>query len=88
MKEAILCNLGIGARPVFPDDYELVAEVSSDDVPEVYRLFNDIDGPWWTNEKVELLSDRDRVRSTSVGDVVELSNGRLFRFLGVGLEEI
>lgn len=57
----------------FPDDYELVAEVASDDLEVVYEKTNHIDRPWWENAGVTCVKQS---RSTSVGDVAEVSGKR------------
>jgi hypothetical protein len=58
----------------FPQDYELVAEVESDELEVVYEFTNHIHQEWWKNEGVKLVKES---RSTSVGDVVEI-NGKRF----------
>lgn len=59
----------------FPADYELVAEVDTNDVEYAYKLTNHIDCPWWENREVKAIK---QTRSTSVGDVLEV-NGKFHR---------
>ena len=56
----------------FPTDYELVAEVDTDDLDIAFERTNTINRPWWENDRVKPLK---QTRSTSVGDVVEV-NGK------------
>lgn len=52
--------------PAFPDDYDLVAIVDTDDLEIAFRDTNHIDCEWWENSNVTLIK---KSRSTSVGDV-------------------
>ena len=72
------------SRQNFPADYELVAEVDTDNVEFAYRQTNHIDRPWWENHGVTTLK---QVRSTSVGDVIEV-NGKLWLCEMAGWSEI
>ena len=67
----------------FPNDYELVATVESEDLGEVFRLTNHIDCEWWLNDGVYT---HKQSRSTSVGDVVEIS-GKFFLCEMMGWKE-
>jgi len=66
--------------PVYPADFFMVAVV---EVPErqepnpdhAFHLTNHIDRAWWENPGVTLVGE-PRHRSTSVGDVVIMPNGR------------
>jgi hypothetical protein len=60
----------------FPRDYTLVATVEGDDVEKAFELTNTIDHSWWENEGATALFDDSGCRSTSVGDVVVMSDGR------------
>jgi hypothetical protein len=71
----------------FPDDYKMVAIVVGMDVETAYRLTNHIDSPWWENEGVTLIGNPEH-RSTSVGDVVIMSDGRVLRCEPQGWSEI
>ena len=64
-------------RAMFPEDYQLVAEVDTNDVDEAYYLTNDVDTKWWINERVT--AHVVPCRSTSVGDVLVLPDGRGLR---------
>ena len=74
-------------HPVFPNDYKMVAIVVGTDVETAYRLTNHIDSPWWENEGVTLIGNPEH-RSTSVGDVVIMSDGRVLRCEPQGWSEI
>jgi hypothetical protein len=51
---AIKPNFGLDvlAQPVWPEGYELVAEVASEDLGDIFRLTNHIDCAWYENEGV------------------------------------
>lgn len=56
--------------------YKLVAEIVGDDDEEyAYSMTNTCTHPWWENAGVTKKFDGHGCRSTSVGDVVELSTG-------------
>jgi hypothetical protein len=67
------------------DHYEMVAEVESDDLDEVFEKTNSIDAPWVFNQGVAPV--RDRLRSTSVGDVMVLGEVA-YVVAGMGFERI
>ena len=50
--------------------YELVAEVATDNLDEAYHLTNSIEQGWWMNEKVNALFLDNGCRSTSMGDIL------------------
>lgn len=54
----------------FPNEYELVAEVDTDNIDKAFELTNHIHCEWWENEGVKLVK---KSRSTSVGDVIEIN---------------
>ena len=68
----------------FPDDYELVAEVNTDNLEIVFRQTNHIDYPWWENDDVKVIK---KSRSTSVGDVVEI-NGKFWLCETIGFSKL
>jgi hypothetical protein len=68
----------------FPADYNLVAEVDSTDVEEIFVLTNNITHSWTKNAKVKAV--KEKCRSTSMEDVVEI-NGKYFRCGFVGWKE-
>ncbi len=80
-------NLHFNTEGYIPkkDDYELVALVNTDALGETFRLTNHIDVAWWENEEVEMVKES---RSTSVGDVVEDENGKVWLCASVGWEEV
>lgn len=51
--------------------YQLVAEVDSNDLEQVFDLTNHIDHDWTTNDKVDEFNPMTGKRSTSVGDIFE-----------------
>jgi hypothetical protein len=67
------------------DDYQLVALVDCNAVGETFELTNHIDTEWWNNEAVTLIKES---RSTSVGDLVEDENGKLWLCAMIGWEEV
>jgi len=81
---AIRPNFGLGENPNWPEGYELVAEVDSDDVDDAFRLTNHIDVAWYENEGVTV---HKQARSTSVGDIIENNDG-IFRCMPVGWEKL
>jgi hypothetical protein len=67
-----------------------LTHVANVDIPDeqygdAFRLTNHIDRSWQENAEVEALTDR--ARSTSVGDVIELSDGRMMICRSVGWDE-
>ena len=96
VEHAIHPNFGEDDKPEprYPQDYRIVALV---DVPEgtepcayigmVHILTNHIDWEWWKNEGVTLIGE-PKQRSTSIGDVVMLPDGRKFKCVRVGWEKI
>ena len=92
-------TFGFGDDPAWPGSYERVAEV---DVPDAryeraYELTNTIEKVWWENEGVQPDFDSPAfveikgvkgARSTSVGDVLVLSDGRVLRCASFGWDEV
>jgi len=82
--------------PVYPDDYRTAAIVVWDDdltetenLDRAFRLTNHIDRPWWENPDVTAAGPVPlKHRSTSVGDVLGLPNGKFYRVAALGWEEI
>ncbi len=82
-----------------PPVFHHVADVDLPDEAhaQVFPLTNSIDGPWWENDGVTANFDspaffevegRKGTRSTSVGDVILLSDGRWLQCVSVGWVEI
>lgn len=69
----------------FPDDFVEVAEVASEELGEVYALTNHIDQDWTLNEGVKA---NGPCRSTSMGDVVVLSDGTVHLCCAVGWQAV
>ena len=70
----------------FPEDYQLVAEVDTDDVDEAYYLTNDLGKDWWLNEGVT--AHLVPCRSTSVGDVLVRPDGKVFTVSRLGYRRL
>ena len=78
--------------PVYPDDFILVAvvEVPEGQEPNVehaFQMTNHIDCDWWENPGVTLVGE-PKHRSTSVGDVVIMPDGKALLCASVGWKEI
>ena len=77
-------TFGFGDPPFNKNNFTLVAlvEVPEDRSDEwddwAFQCTNHIDRPWWENEGVTLVGE-PKQRSTSVGDVVVRSDGKIFR---------
>lgn len=69
------------------NDYAHVATVSSDDTGVAFEKTNTIDCRWQENEGVEVMEAGRHARSTMVGDVFQLEDGRYFKVDGVGFRE-
>ncbi len=96
---AINPTWGHDTHPTFPHEFAHVATV---DVPddlhyEVYRLTNSIDCGWWENDAVTAHTEASTfrevdgirgTRSTSVGDLIILSDGRVLRCARAGWDDI
>ena len=74
-------NPGLTRERVFPRDYILVAEVETNSLDVAFERTNTINRVWHENEGVTV---HQVTRSTSVGDVVVLPNGKahLCRVIG------
>jgi len=84
----------------FPEDFHHVATLDMDDATaltgKAFLLTNTIEHGWWENEGVTAHTESPAfrehagvrgTRSTSVGDRIRLSDGRVFRCAPVGWEE-
>ena len=90
---------GFGPDPVWPEAYTHVADVDVDDENHalVFQLTNTIDHHWWLNRGVTPNFDSPAfrevkgmkgTRSTSVGDIIVLSDGKVLRCANVGWVEV
>lgn len=76
----------------WPMGFELAAEVTSEPSmgtsPQEWAFYrtNNIDAAWTMNTDVK--ATRDRMRSTSTGDVVELPDGTLLMCASFGWQKI
>jgi hypothetical protein len=96
---AINPTWGHGTHPTFPHEFAHVATV---DVPddlhyEVFTLTNSIECGWWDNAGVTAHTEASTfhevegikgTRSTSVGDLIILSDGRILRCASFGWDDI
>ena len=73
-------------QPKFPEEFEKVAEVEALSKEQVFAKTNNIDTPWTKNEGVNAV--REKIRSTSVGDVIEDETGKKFITDMIGWKEI
>jgi len=82
-------NFGHGPEPVWPGQYEHVADVlvcgEDDACDRAFERTNTIDQPWWENDGVHAYDRRNQggFRSTSVGDVVVVE-GKVWRCERIG----
>ena len=53
-----------------------------------YMLTNSIDAAWYTSDEVEYIGPEKACRSTSVGDMIRLENGKKFKCEPAGWSEI
>ena len=60
-------------------------DIPDEECGDAFRLTNHIDSAWQDNPEVESLTDKPR--STSVGDVIELSDGRMMICRSIGWDE-
>ena len=68
----------LGNKITFNDkNFEHVATVECEDLEDVFALTNHIEHNWTTNKEV-IWKKSERVRSTSVGDVIIDSTGKKF----------
>ena len=91
---ALKPNFGTGTNPIYPNGYITVATVEIPDgirpedyLDKAFMLTNHIDREWWKNAGVTLIG-APKHRSTSVGDVCVLPDGRVFRCSVMGWTEI
>ena len=53
-----------------------------------YMLTNSIDAAWYTSDEVEYIGPEKACRSTSVGDMIRLENGKKFKCEPAGWSEV
>lgn len=80
-------TFGFGEQPKFPEAYDKVAIVEAESMKDTFRITNHIDEPWTDNPEVVKMY-KERVRSTSVGDVVEDADGDFYLCANVGWEKM
>ncbi len=83
----------------WPEKFDKVATVDLPDeqYADVYRLTNSIEHGWWKNQGVTAHTESDAfidvdgvrgTRSTSCGDIIVLSDGRVLECASVGWDEV
>lgn len=82
---AINPTFGFEKQPQWPEEYRLVAETETDDLQQVFALTNSIEYDWWLNSVKSLVGS---CRSSSVGDVVVTSEGKIWRCDMMGWSEL
>ena len=61
---------------------------TSEKLERAYMLTNSIDAAWYTSDEVEYIGPEKACRSTSVGDMVRLENGKKFKCVPAGWSEV
>jgi len=68
----------------FPEDFEMVAVVDTENLGKAFELTNTIERLWTENEDVT--ASREQLRSTSVGDAM-VKGDKIFQVAGIGFTE-
>lgn len=76
----------VDSNRTWPQDFTPVAELATDDLDEIFRLTNSIGQPWTQNTGVRCLLPN--ARSTSVGDMVVDSKGKVWLCCLIGWKEL
>jgi len=95
---AIRPTFGMGPRPAFPSGYRHVADVLVDAdgggvqkaLEELWVMTQHLDAPWPRQVEGHLITlhvDGRTVRSTSMGDIVEV-DGRYYEAVSLGWKDI
>jgi hypothetical protein len=71
---------------VWPDDFDLIAWINSDDLDLVFEQTNNVDKSWTDNPGVKVV--RKNPRSTSVGDVIVTSKDIVYICLPIGWKNL
>ena len=61
---------------------------TSEKLERAYMLTNSINDAWYTSDEVEYIGPEKACRSTSVGDMVRLENGKKFKCEMAGWSEV
>lgn len=84
---AINPTFGFGAtKHKFPEDFKFVAEINSDNLDDIYNRTQNAFDSWVKGDGV--ISIEDSARSTSIGDVIVLPNGKRYECKEIGWGEI
>jgi hypothetical protein len=71
------------------ESFEKVARITCKNLEEAFHLSQHIvETPWFEADYVERIDETKLLRSTSVGDLIVDSNGRVFQVIPVGFQEI
>ena len=62
--------------------------VTKEKLERAYMLTNSIDAAWYTSDEVEYIGPEKACRSTSVGDMIRLDNGKKFKCEPAGWSEV
>jgi len=81
-----ICPQWVGGYKPIPNNYKVVAIVDCDSLGEAFHLTNHIDTEWQSNNHVDAMASN--ARSTSVGDIIEDNDGKLWMVAGCGFEEV
>ena len=84
-------TFGLNPQPVWPEGYSHVADVDVADehYADVFRLTNHIERSWQENAAVTPVGEAvEGARSTSVGDIIVLADGKVLRCARVGWKEV
>lgn len=77
---------GEAKPPVFPSQYQLVAEIEATDIDQAWERTQNITDAWTTHDYV-LFRREPQIRSTSVDDVIEV-DGTYHRVEAIGFKEL
>ena len=61
---------------------------TSEKLERAYMLTNSINDAWYTSDEVEYIGPEKACRSTSVGDMIRLDNGKKFKCEPAGWSEV
>lgn len=79
---------GVTRTPAFPEDYDHVATVGSDDLGYVVERTRNDNGSWALHPDVEMQHGHTECRSTEIGDVLVSATGAAYRVGPFGFGEV
>lgn len=90
-----LTETAVVIHSAFEDSSKTVAFVDVDEswtdekkLETAFMLTNSIEGAWYTSNKVKYVGPGKSCRSTSVGDMIMLNNGKKFKCEHIGWSEV